>query len=72
MIIDHVPSACCPKSGISDFLSLQVSVDNPKRGKTLFSVIPAPHRVRGELQPESSQISWPKPFWTPAFAGVTA
>jgi len=34
----------------------------------VFSVIPAPHRMRDKLHPESSVFN---KFWTPASAGVT-
>jgi len=37
----------------------------------LLHVIPAAHKVRGELQPESSVFMALQTDWTPVFTGVT-
>jgi len=42
-----------------------------KSPKSPFLVIPAPHRVRDKLQPESGTFIELQKTWTPSFNGVT-
>jgi len=42
-----------------------------KSRKVPLFVIPAPHRVRDKLHPESGLLRYLQMLWTPVFTGVT-